>query len=249
MIKYSEDELKCVLKIVHVNIVSNYSVKDMVSDSDAIACIASEYRQKVLEMLKTLRLSLPGSPSLFSDEKYCYSKDSIESLLKAAYLDVSNNCSLEGISSDFGIVLCTASAFQDNVLKAIEDLKIKNPDQVVGDESSMIEDMTTAEIIGYVQLYFRITGTTKVWHFAFDGDFANPLTREVLEDIKNSIKISYDHIEPVQYIDFCTKEEYEEATKDSKTFRKSIGEPFTPEEGQYLKKFLTTVYPKDNTKH
>ena len=64
-------------------------------------------------------------------------------------------------------------------------------------------------MIGYVQLYFKVTGRDKTYYAAFDGDFGKPLTKHRLRNLKKSIKAVYSRFDKVSSISFCSKEEYD----------------------------------------
>lgn len=46
-----EEKLKAVLKETYIEIANNYSVSDLHHDSDKVACVASRFRQMVLDKL------------------------------------------------------------------------------------------------------------------------------------------------------------------------------------------------------
>lgn len=65
------------------------------------------------------------------------------------------------------------------------------------------------DMIGYVQLYFRVVGRDETYYAAFDGDFGVPLTGRRLRYMKKSIKAVYNKFDKVSSISFCSKEEYD----------------------------------------
>lgn len=64
-------------------------------------------------------------------------------------------------------------------------------------------------MIGYAQLYFKITGKKNIYYAQFDGDFGKPLTRYRLWCLKNTFKKSYSKHDKIYSVEFVTKEEYE----------------------------------------
>lgn len=65
-------------------------------------------------------------------------------------------------------------------------------------------------MIGYVQLYFKITGEKETYYASFDGDFGKPLTRFRLWSIKRSMKKVYEKFDKISLVEFCSKEEWEQ---------------------------------------
>lgn len=65
-------------------------------------------------------------------------------------------------------------------------------------------------MIGYVQLYFKITGEKETHYVAFDGDFGKPITRFRLWSLKRILKRAYEKFEKIYTVEFCSKEEWEE---------------------------------------
>lgn len=70
-------------------------------------------------------------------------------------------------------------------------------------------------MIGYVQLYFKISGGKGTYYVAFDGDFGKPISRFRLWSIKRSILHTYSVIDKIYSVEFCSKEEWEQNRCDN----------------------------------
>ena len=64
-------------------------------------------------------------------------------------------------------------------------------------------------MIGYVQLYFKLTGEKDTYYAMFDGDFGKPLTRFRLYKMKKDLVRAYTHFDKIVSAEFCSKEEWE----------------------------------------
>lgn len=61
-------------------------------------------------------------------------------------------------------------------------------------------------LIGYVQLYFKITGEKEIYYAKFDGDFGKPIGRLRLLKFKKMMKRTYERYDEIYSVDFCTKD-------------------------------------------
>lgn len=73
------------------------------------------------------------------------------------------------------------------------------------------------KLIGYVQLYFKITGKNNIYYYLLDCEFIKPLHQERLDELRYITKRGYEQIEPILKVEYVTKEEYKENTKDYDT--------------------------------
>ena len=65
------------------------------------------------------------------------------------------------------------------------------------------------EMIGYLQLYFKIIGEIGTYYSSFEGDFSKPVTRFKLYGMKRAFKKVYAQYDKIRSVTFCSKEEYE----------------------------------------
>ena len=73
-------------------------------------------------------------------------------------------------------------------------------------------------MIGYVSLYFRVTGKEETYYANINCDFSKPLTEEVFSGLKESVAKAYKNLFPddeILSVDFCTKEEYENSGQET----------------------------------
>lgn len=72
-----------------------------------------------------------------------------------------------------------------------------------------MEERIFMKLIGYVQLYFKITGKKDIYYAKFDSDFGKPVTKKVVNLMRNRLKEAYAQYDGILSVDICTKEEYE----------------------------------------
>lgn len=70
-------------------------------------------------------------------------------------------------------------------------------------------------MIGYVQLYFKITGKKETYYAGLDCDFSKALTRSRLWGLKRAMRRAYEKFDEIYSVEFCSKEEWEKNRSDN----------------------------------
>lgn len=68
-------------------------------------------------------------------------------------------------------------------------------------------------MIGYLSLYFKVTGKNETYFAEINSDFRKPIQEQFFEDMKENIKNCYAELfkdqDEILGVEYCTREEYE----------------------------------------
>jgi hypothetical protein len=72
-------------------------------------------------------------------------------------------------------------------------------------------------MIGYLNVYVKVTGKKDVYYASFTGDFGKPILQEDIDAMLETFKKAYASYDEIVTAEFCTKEEYEQEIADQDT--------------------------------